>query len=124
MLSFREDLLSAASSMSALGSTLSLCRVRFYKGLGHLRDLLPNLLGHSFEELFDPVGVDPVHDVDLGCHQHRLRSKVHGEQAQDLRNLGKGEHSLTYPSSILRKDRFADQQPTRVGTQFPGDEEE
>jgi hypothetical protein len=98
--------------------------MRFDEGLGHLGNLLAYLFGHSFEEIFDPVGIDPVHNVDLGCHQHRLRSQVHSEQAQDLRNLGEGEHNLAYPSPVLRKDRFVEQQLTRVGTQFSGDEEE
>ena len=54
------------SSMNALGSALSPCGVRLDKGLGHLRNLLSDLFGHSFEEIFDTVGIYPVYDVDLG----------------------------------------------------------
>jgi hypothetical protein len=94
------------------------------EGLGHLGDFPTDLLGHSFKEFFYPVGVDPIYDVDLGGYQYGVWCQVHGEQAQDLRNLGKGEHDLAYPPPVLGKDRFADEEPARVCAKLPGDEEE
>src|SRR5215210_1945253 len=81
-------------------------------------------VGYPLYQVLDLVGVEPVYDVDLGVHEHGVRTQVHREQAQDLVDLLKGGDGLLHALAVFLGRRRAYQERTRVGAELEGDDAE
>ena len=80
-------------------------RSQLDKDLTRLRHLVSYSVGYLLYELLDVVGVEPVDDVDLGIHEHGIRSQMHCEQPEDLVDLLEGCDGLVHALSVFLRRR-------------------